>query len=246
MMPTPGAACGDPREGSPWGTGKGPRPRDSGALYLFHAAKDSPFWGGGARAPQRHCPEAALWGPKPAAQRPLGAAQSSTEHPLPCTSRRFQWKAPPWPEDGPPAFKAFASRDTGLFAGGPWGRGEGAGNPTHLFVLSSSPTLGQDENNNRRKRFLADRIWNLIAWTAAAAAAAAWLAPSLGARHLPARAWTLCKPSTNLIGGRCPPLPSPRPVPAMPSSEAAAHRSTGGSNTIYYNKQGGPLTNRPA
>lgn len=52
-------------------------PRGTAAGRLFHTAEDSPFWGG---VPHKG---AALWGPKLAARRPLGAAHLSTEHPFP-------------------------------------------------------------------------------------------------------------------------------------------------------------------
>lgn len=136
-----------------------------GASLISHS-QGFAFLGAG-RAPQRRCPEAALWGPQPAAQRPLGAAHPSTEHPLPSISSSFQWKAESLPRgrdrkgpphlhflqahSGPPACKALASRDTGLFVGGAWGRG-GVGEPNPPVCSLLLPHSGSGGKQQQQKK----------------------------------------------------------------------------------------------
>lgn len=157
-VPAPGVAYGSPKEESPWlpqGPGRGaqPRPAFPGPWHgqfrpdVIHL-RTLPWRG----APRRHCSQAALGDPS---QLLRGVCGQHTG-PLPSSpiSGNFQWKTKflPWGGGGaassflpvpdtqwvpPTASKAFACKDTGRFVGG-LGRVTGGGNPTHLFVPSSS------------------------------------------------------------------------------------------------------------
>lgn len=154
-----------------------------------------------------------------------------------------------------PASNVFGSKDTGLFVGGPGGRGEGAGNPTHLFIPSSSsaPALGQNEK--KKKSFLADPIWNLIVWTAAAALGCqpGWL-PAWALDASPPGPQPAANPHQAPMWG----WGNSHPVPPASNPSPSSHRlvpilwwqllAGPQEAVILYitTNRSGPLTNRPA
>lgn len=122
-----------------------------------------------------------------------------------------------------------------------WGPGAGGGrapSPPVYILLLSPPQV------RTSKCFLADPIWSTAGQHSCSSPRDASSLPGCG--MLPAPGRTPCKPSAGLIGWAQCPTPSPRPVPTGPlSSGGNCSQGHGGSNIIYYNKQGGPLTNRP-